>query len=335
VDRCQVTAITCSEARITCTGAPDGGRIYDQKYGHSHAVDASGVATYTIDRPWTGRVATVICAPPPQDGIDATLADCESEIDQVTLPAGCGDRWSSLSQGPIDIPSDDPDGLATYVPMVHATARPMTLVDVDIEHTRRRDLTVDVIAADGARESLHHRRGGPYRDLTRRYLVDHGASGTWALHAVDGRDAGSGRLRNWKLRPIAHCRSRVACDLGLQEYCESFDEAMPGPLPDLGQVQHSVVVDEPGVAGEILVRVELEHARSQDLEVLLRAPDGTEAELLQRLGSTGPIRNLSLRSGHVAGVARNGTWTLVVRDHRHGTVGRLGRWTLITYPICF
>ena len=75
-------------------------------------------------------------------------------------------------------------------------------VDVEILHTWRGDLTVDLIAPDGTAYNLHNRSGGSGNDIDQAFLINASserASGTWKLRVEDHATRDTGELVSWGL----------------------------------------------------------------------------------------------------------------------------------------
>ena len=75
-------------------------------------------------------------------------------------------------------------------------------VAVDISHTYRGDLVVDLIAPDGTARTLHSRAGGSANDIGRTYAPDldgTGIAGDWTLRVSDRAGGDTGTLNGWTL----------------------------------------------------------------------------------------------------------------------------------------
>jgi len=76
-------------------------------------------------------------------------------------------------------------------------------VGVDIRHTYRGDLAVDLVAPDGSVYNLHNRTGGSADDLVATYTVNASsevANGTWRLRVRDAASADTGTINAWSLQ---------------------------------------------------------------------------------------------------------------------------------------
>ena len=75
-------------------------------------------------------------------------------------------------------------------------------VAVDISHTYRGDLVIDLIAPDGTSQTLHSRTGGSANDIDRTYAPDFdgtGIAGDWTLRVSDRAGGDVGTLNGWTL----------------------------------------------------------------------------------------------------------------------------------------
>ncbi|WP_411101405.1 M28 family metallopeptidase [Streptomyces sp. cmx-4-9] len=85
---------------------------------------------------------------------------------------------------------------------VAGNAPATTKVDVNIVHTYRGDLVVDLVAPDGTVYNLHNRTGGSADNLVQTYTVNASsevANGVWKLRAKDGAAQDVGYINSWKI----------------------------------------------------------------------------------------------------------------------------------------
>jgi aminopeptidase S len=76
-------------------------------------------------------------------------------------------------------------------------------VGVDIRHTYRGDLVVDLVAPDGTAYNLHNRSGGSADNLITTYAVNASsevANGTWRLRVRDAAAQDVGTINAWSLQ---------------------------------------------------------------------------------------------------------------------------------------
>ncbi|MER5870373.1 M28 family metallopeptidase [Streptomyces sp. NPDC002044] len=85
---------------------------------------------------------------------------------------------------------------------VAGNAPATTKVDVNIVHTYRGDLVVDLVAPDGTVYNLHNRTGGSADNLVQSYTVNASsevANGSWKLRARDAAAQDVGYINSWKI----------------------------------------------------------------------------------------------------------------------------------------
>lgn len=85
---------------------------------------------------------------------------------------------------------------------VTGNAPATTKVDVNIVHTYRGDLVVDLLAPDGTVYNLHNRSGGSADNLVQTYTVNASsevANGVWKLRVKDGAAQDVGYINSWKI----------------------------------------------------------------------------------------------------------------------------------------
>nr|WP_255516457.1 proprotein convertase P-domain-containing protein [Luteimonas suaedae] len=77
-----------------------------------------------------------------------------------------------------------------------------TPVGVDIRHTYRGDLKVDLVAPDGSVYVLHNRSGGSADNVIGTYTVNlssEAINGTWRLRVNDNYAGDTGYINSWDL----------------------------------------------------------------------------------------------------------------------------------------
>ncbi len=85
---------------------------------------------------------------------------------------------------------------------VTGNAPATTKVDVNIVHTYRGDLVVDLLAPDGTVYNLHNRSGGSADNLVQSYTVNASsevANGVWQLRVKDAAAQDVGYINSWKI----------------------------------------------------------------------------------------------------------------------------------------
>ncbi|MEU8939808.1 M28 family metallopeptidase [Streptomyces goshikiensis] len=105
-----------------------------------------------------------------------------------------------------DVSIPDSPGAAVNSPItvsgVTGNAPATTKVDVNIVHTYRGDLVVDLVAPDGTVYNLHNRSGGSADNLVQTYTVNASsevANGVWKLQVKDAAARDVGYINSWKI----------------------------------------------------------------------------------------------------------------------------------------
>ncbi|MFF5934125.1 M28 family metallopeptidase [Streptomyces sp. NPDC012508] len=122
-----------------------------------------------------------------------------------TLSAGTTTPPGKVFENAADV--SIPDNGAAVTSTVNVTGitgnAPSTLsVDVNIVHTYRGDLVVDLVAPDGSVYNLHNRSGGSADNIVQTYTVNASsevANGAWKLRAQDRASADTGYINSFKL----------------------------------------------------------------------------------------------------------------------------------------
>ena len=73
---------------------------------------------------------------------------------------------------------------------------------VDIRHTYRGDLKVDLVAPDGSVYVLHNRTGGSADNIIGTYTVNlssEALNGTWRLRVNDNAAGDTGYINSWSI----------------------------------------------------------------------------------------------------------------------------------------
>ncbi|WP_284576275.1 M28 family metallopeptidase [Streptomyces sp. 2P-4] len=105
-----------------------------------------------------------------------------------------------------DVSIPDYPGSAVSSPItvsgVAGNAPATTKVDVNIVHTYRGDLVVDLVAPDGSVYNLHNRSGGSADNIVGSYTVNASsetANGVWNLRVRDAAAQDVGYVNSWKI----------------------------------------------------------------------------------------------------------------------------------------
>jgi extracellular elastinolytic metalloproteinase len=237
----------------------------------------------------------------------------------------------------ITIPDNDRTGVSSAIELFDAREIRSLQVTVDITHTYRGDLQVDLVAPDGRRTSLHNRSGAGANDVRQTWhsdqhaglaqLIGMAAEGTWTLVVSDRALRDEGTLNSWSLQ------ARVTEPRAVVEA-----ESSPGLLiPDKSRagVRSEITVDGQGTISSLVLDIDITHTYVGDLEVTLTGPDGTSVKVHGRTGGSSDNLITSYESGSggrlapFVGKAVGGVWQLHVADLAGLDIGKLNRWKLV------
>ncbi|GAA2464522.1 M4 family metallopeptidase [Streptomyces macrosporus] len=116
---------------------------------------------------------------------------------------GGGEPGEGVFENTDDYAIPDPGTVESPITVTQAGTAPASLtVDVDIVHTYRGDLRIDLIAPDGTAYRLKNSSWDSGDDVRETYTVDASsetASGTWKLRVQDVYRYDSGYVNGWKL----------------------------------------------------------------------------------------------------------------------------------------
>jgi len=150
---------------------------------------------------FNGEHAAAICAAMTTRGIGVSC-DGTPRGELVHVP--------SLDRG-LAIPELNPFGITSTITVTDTRVIQRLAVRVDIDHTARGDLRIELEAPDGRRVLLQNVSNDVTADIHVTYGIDaasaeplsalHGmsAEGTWRLHVADNRTRDTGTLQSWSL----------------------------------------------------------------------------------------------------------------------------------------
>ncbi|WP_328910368.1 S8 family serine peptidase [Streptomyces sp. NBC_00234] len=134
-------------------------------------------------------------------GCGAGIADAAKTVNAVTGTTPVGTTFSNAT----DVTIADNSTVTSSIPVTGRTGNaPATLrVDVDIKHTWRGDLVVDLVAPDGTVRNLKASSSSDSADnVIATYTVDASsevANGTWKLQVRDVASGDTGYIDTWSL----------------------------------------------------------------------------------------------------------------------------------------
>ena len=163
------------------------------------------------------------------------------------------------------------------------------------------------------------------------------------LHAEPDITPGVSNMISWDV-------VRIDVDADIREY-SSTD--VPKEIPDLGRTTSTLVIGDKGSIVDVDVELDITHLWDEDLDVFLRAPDGTLVELFTDVGGWGENFNGTILDDEASlsiteasapftgsfrpegdlsvldGKSITGTWILKITDDSGTISGTLNSWSLI------
>lgn len=243
----------------------------------------------------------------------------------------CASGTHPSLNAPTAIPDNSSTGITSSV-MVSGGGTVTTLsLSLDITHTWRGDLAVQLVSPSGTTAIVHNRGGGSADDLViiGQAITDFAgetASGAWQLRVQDlaGQDVGT--LDSWSLDIVANCTGGGGGNTGGWSASATPNVA----TVDNGQVCDSVTVSGSGDAADVQLDISGQHAWRSILRATL-SHDGTTVEAFGTGTFPRQGGSFSLTDHVVAGFSGSaaGTWTLCLIDtDAFGDTGTLAAWSV-------
>ncbi|KJK43212.1 peptidase S8/S53 subtilisin kexin sedolisin, partial [Lentzea aerocolonigenes] len=138
--------------------------------------------------------------------VTATVTDSAGKTGTATFSwvvnavgGGCDAKTNST---PVRIPDNTTVTSTIAISGCAGNASATATIKVDINHTYKGDLVVDLVAPDGTVYNLHNRAGGSadnIKETFTRNLSSEAANGTWTLRVRDAAFLDTGTLNSWTL----------------------------------------------------------------------------------------------------------------------------------------
>lgn len=227
------------------------------------------------------------------------------------------------------IPDNDTTGVSSEIVVAEGGAISSLAVTVDITHSYRGDLRVQLVR-DGTTVTLLDRAGGADDDVQQTFAVADfngaDAAGTWRLVVVDTANADTGTLRSWSLA-ITRC---MGGDCAGAEQTRTYESTPAASIPDNDTtgVSSDIEITDAGTITRISATVAITHSFPMDLTVRLSRVGGREFVLLREASIDGPSFERTFVADGFVGDPLTGTWRLTVVDGAARDVGTLDRWSL-------
>ena len=157
-------------------------------------------------RPWRNGNNETCDFSSPQTGTYYVMLNGYSSFSGVSLvgsySAGGGVGGFFENTGNYNIPDNNSTGISSPVNVTRTGASGTVSIDVDIIHTYKGDLIVDLIHPDGTVYNLHNRSGGSANNINQTYSVNVGSkdsAGTWNLRVRDRASRDTGYIDAWSI----------------------------------------------------------------------------------------------------------------------------------------
>ena len=261
-----------------------------------------------------------------------------AEVSDQPVPEGLFVAFSRTQLVNMSIPDNsDAQDTISVITVPNENFVKSVSVAVDIRHTYRGDLKVDLVAPDGTVTVLHNRGGGAEDNLIVTYtsaldgLRGVNAHGDWQLRVGDYTGQDIGVFRSWTLKV------NDKTDDGQTEPIPSLPWSavrQPGmTIPDNTDTQgttSTITVPSDNTVNSIAVDVNIIHSYRGDLKVDLVAPDGTVTVLHNRGGGNAGnlVKTYTTELDDLRGINARGDWTLRVGDYSVLNFGVFRSWTL-------
>lgn len=306
-----------SVSRVTFT-FPDGSSISDTSAPYSASWDSSQFA----DGPTLIRAQAF-------DNLGAASAVAQVSVTTNNGNQSCATGLSSASDTPLSIPDNDSAGIQSTISVSGSGTITDLQVSLQIQHTYRGDLVVQLVSPAGSTAVLSNRAGGSANDLLLSGVDvatfdGQAASGLWVLRVQDLAGQDVGQLSSWSVNIVA------ACGGGTPTGAWSGARSPNLATVDNGSACDSVTVAASGDASQAKLDLSGQHGWRS----VLRGTLAHNGQVVQAFATgTFPRQggSFSLTDRAVSGFTgdASGVWTLCVIDtDAYGDTGQLQTWSV-------
>jgi subtilisin-like proprotein convertase family protein len=260
-----------------------------------------------------------------RDGdVDCDDSDCSADRACMDMPTTGGTTASPM----VAIPDNSTTGASSTITVAEAGVVTSVAVTVDITHTYRGDLRLE-LTHGSTTVTLVDRVGAGADNLQQTFTVadfnNADATGPWVLRVVDTARADTGTLNTWS---IAITRCMGSC--GGTETSRHYENTTAAPIPDnsTAGVSREITITEAGTVRAMSVSVDITHEFPYDLTVRLSRVGGREFTLLRQPSIDGPAVAQTFTVEGFVGEMAPGTYRLTVVDGAARDVGTLNRWSM-------
>ncbi|HVE85485.1 MAG TPA: proprotein convertase P-domain-containing protein [Myxococcales bacterium] len=204
-------------------------------------------------------------------------------------------------------------------------------VNLDIDHTFRGDLVVQLIGPDGQKVDISNRAGGSADNLKGEFdltsaLKGKDIKGDWTLSVQDAAAQDEGKLNNWSIA----AQVKPADPKPPEESKEVKQTLTPNaPIKDLQTTTSKMHFDKDGPLNLLKLNLDITHGWRGDLVVQLTSPQGKTVDISNRAGgSAKDLKGDFDLSSAFKDATLKGDWTLTVKDSAARDEGNLNAWSL-------
>lgn len=284
-------------------------------------------STYVSGRPVAVRRTEICNNGSDDDGdgqSDCADSDCSADRACMDMPSSTTD----MATPAIAIPDNSPTGASSTITVAGAGAISSVAVTVDIQHSYRGDLRLELVHA-GRTVTLLDRQGAGEDDIRQTFSVAdwNGAEamGDWTLRVVDTVRADTGTLRSWSIQ-ITRCTGSCGGVDTTHHYASTTQVAIPDATP--AGAHTDIVVTDAGTIRTATVTVDLTHAFIGDLTIRVSRVGGREFVLLNQQLLDGTSLHRTFDVAGFTGEMAPGTYRLTVVDGAARDTGTLDGWSL-------
>jgi subtilisin family serine protease len=268
--------------------------------------------------------------------ITATATDDDGAIARATSTVtvnnggtpGCIDGTFNASGLPLAIPDNNTTGITSTLAVAGNGTVSSLALSLNITHTYRGDLFVDLVSPSGTTFVVHAGTGGSADNLvvTNQAITafaGQAAAGTWSLKVSDRAGIDVGNLVSWSLRIVGNCGGGGGTGW--------TGSATPNlALVDNGQACSSLTVAGTGSSADAKLSISGTHTWRSILEGTL-AHNGTTVAAFARGTFPSNSGTFSFTNRAVPGLSGDpaGVWTLCIKDtDGHNDTGTLTSWSV-------
>ncbi|MFT6396325.1 MAG: subtilisin-like proprotein convertase family protein [Bradymonadia bacterium] len=295
-----------------------------------------------------------VCDNGTDDDLNGT-SDCEDPA--CAADAACRAPGANFEGTGGNIPDNDETGFQSSVNVELEGNVVSATVTYDITHTYRGDLTVAVVAPNGARAVLHAAEGGSEDNLAETETIADFAglpvAGEWTLSVVDAAGEDVGSVNSWSVEfELGGDLADEDCDNGVddngdgaadcadsacleEDVCASAetltfdgDSNLAIPDDDPSGVDSIIEVVATGAIAELSIDVAITHPFRGDIKITLENENGVRVTLIDAEGSSEDNLVRTFTPTEFVGENAAGLWLLNVADGGRLDEGTLDSWSL-------